>query len=36
MWPNGDFYEGEWKQSLRHGQGSDHFVLAGDTYIGEY
>jgi hypothetical protein len=34
-WQNGDRYEGEWRNSLRHGQGSDIFAN-GDVFIGEY
>ena len=35
LWGNGDEYEGEWKQCLRHGQGCDNFAI-GDSYVGEY
>ena len=34
-WKNGDRYEGEWKQCLKHGQGTDIFAN-GDIYTGEY
>lgn len=35
IWKNQDRYEGEWKQSLKSGYGTDIFAN-GDVYIGEY
>ena len=34
-WLDGDRYEGEWKQCLRHGNGTD-FFSNGDVYVGQY
>lgn len=31
----GDKYEGEWKECLKHGNGTDLFH-SGDSYIGQY
>jgi len=33
VWKNGDKYEGEWYDCLKHGQGTDLFGN-GDTYQG--
>lgn len=35
MWKNGDKYEGEWYESLKHGNGTDIFGN-GDLYSGVY
>ena len=35
IWKNGDRYEGEWQNSLKHGKGNDIFA-SGDTYLGQY
>ena len=32
---NGNCYEGQWKDSKKHGQGKDKFKN-GDSYVGEY
>jgi hypothetical protein len=32
---NGDRYEGDWADCLKHGNGSDFFAN-GDVYVGEY
>ena len=34
-WANGDRYEGEWKDCLKQGQGTDIFKN-GDMYTGQY
>jgi len=31
----GDRYEGEWKECLKHGNGTDTFSN-GDVYVGQY
>jgi hypothetical protein len=35
MWKNGDKYEGEWKECIKHGQGAEFFAN-GDSYRGQY
>eukprot|EP00347_Sterkiella_histriomuscorum_P023931 403332889 len=35
QWKNGDRYEGEWLQCLKHGQGTDIFANS-DSYSGSY
>jgi hypothetical protein len=34
-WLDGDKYEGEWADCLRHGNGTDFFAN-GDVYVGHY
>jgi hypothetical protein len=34
-WKNGDKYEGEWVNCLKHGTGTDMFGN-GDTFTGQY
>lgn len=36
QWPNGDRYEGNWKDDLPHGQGMYEYVLHGCTYGGNF
>ena len=33
---NGDEYEGDWKDDIRHGQGKYRFALSGNEYDGEW
>lgn len=33
---NGDTYEGDWSNSLRHGQGSYTFASSGAKYVGNW
>ena len=35
LWKNGDKYEGEWKDCLKHGRGIDRFAN-GDSYRGQF
>ena len=35
MWANGDVYEGDWLDFLKHGYGTDTFGN-GDSYTGQY
>lgn len=35
MWKNGDKYEGEWLNCLKHGNGTDLFAN-GDIFSGSY
>ena len=32
---NGDWYEGEFKDNLRHGKGTQHYI-SGDKYVGDW
>ena len=35
MWSNGDKYEGQWFNFMKHGRGTETFAN-GDQYCGEY
>lgn len=36
IYPNGDSYEGEWSNNLRHGEGTYIFSSSGARYVGTW
>ena len=35
IWPNGEYYVGDWKDNKRHGQGT-HYYEGGERYSGDW